>query len=138
MIADLLPLVEAKGQDIGVVSEGNPHICADETDLYTLIKTLADNAIRYTPTGSRIDLSAEVRHGQLLLCVEDDGPGIPASERRRVLDPFYRVLGSGEQGTGLGLSIAQTIAQRYGGRIELADSQQFASGLRVTVYLPVA
>ncbi|MCP2041755.1 signal transduction histidine kinase [Neisseria sp. HSC-16F19] len=138
VIADVLPLAEVKGQDIGVVSDGNPSICADETDLYTLIKTLADNAIRYTPAGSRIDLSAQVQHGQLLLCVEDNGPGIPAAERRRVLDPFYRILGSGEQGTGLGLSIAQTIAQRYGGRIELADSRQFASGLRVTVYLPLS
>lgn len=138
VIADVLPLAEAKDQDLGVVSDGRVCLCADETDLYTLIKTLTDNAIRYAPPGSRIDLSAEAGEGMLRLCVEDNGPGIPAAERRRVLDPFYRILGSGEQGTGLGLPIAQTIARRYGGDIRLADSQRFASGLRVTVELPTA
>ena len=137
VIEDILPLADAKDQDIGVTSTANPGIRADETDLYTLIKTLADNAIRYTPAGSRIDLSAEVESNQLVIRVEDNGSGIPPAERKRVFDPFYRILGSGEQGTGLGLPIADTIAKRYGGRITLADSPNFPSGLLVTVSLPL-
>ena len=135
VIEDLLPLAEAKEQDLGVSSPANPVFHANEADLYTLVKTLADNAIRYTPPGSQIDLSAEETHSHIIFRIEDNGPGIPPAERSRVFDPFYRILGSGQEGTGLGLSIARTIAERHGGRIELAQSPHHPSGLLVSVYL---
>ena len=136
IIQDLHPLAQAKDQDIGVTSADNPSLPISEIDLYTLIKTLADNAIRYTPRGSQIDLSAQSRQGSTILIIEDNGNGIPPAERQRVFDPFYRILGSDEQGTGLGLSIAQTIAQRHGGTISLHNSQNFPTGLRVEITLP--
>lgn len=137
VIEDLLPLADAKNHDIGVISSENPSILANELDIYTLIKTLVDNAIRYTPNGSQIDLSAQIQNNKLLICIEDNGNGIPQSERERVLNPFYRILGSGETGTGtgLGLSIADTIAKRYGGNIALKSSLHFETGLRVEVWL---
>ena len=135
VIEDLLPLAEAKEQDLGVSSPANPVFHANEADLYTLVKTLADNAIRYTPPGSQIDLSAEETPSHIIFRIEDNGPGIPPAERSRVFDPFYRILGSGQEGTGLGLSIARTIAERHGGRIELAQSPHHPSGLLVSVYL---
>ena len=135
VIEDLLPLAEAKEQDLGVSSPANPVFHANEADLYTLVKTLADNAIRYTPPGSQIDLSAEETSGHIIFRIEDNGPGIPSAERSRVFDPFYRILGSGQEGTGLGLSIARTIAERHGGRIELAQSPHHPGGLLVSVYL---
>ena len=135
VIEDLLPLAEAKEQDLGVSSPANPVFHANEADLYTLVKTLADNAIRYTPPGSQIDLSAEETPSHIIFRIEDNGPGIPPAERSRVFDPFYRILGSGQEGTGLGLSIARTIAERHGGRIELAQSPHHPSGLLVNVYL---
>ena len=135
VIEDLLPLAEAKEQDLGVSSPANPVFHANEAYLYTLVKTLADNAIRYTPPGSQIDLSAEETPGHIIFRIEDNGPGIPPAERSRVFDPFYRILGSGQEGTGLGLSIARTIAERHGGRIELAPSPHHPSGLLVSVYL---
>jgi len=135
VIEDLLPLAEAKEQDLGVSSPANPVFHANEADLYTLVKTLADNAIRYTPPGSQIDLSAEETPDHIIFRIEDNGPGIPPAERSRVFDPFYRILGSGQEGTGLGLSIARTIAERHGGRIELAQSPHHPSGLLVSVYL---
>ena len=95
-----------------------------------------DNAIRYTPAGSQIDLSSQSQQNSTTIIIEDNGNGIPPSERQRIFDPFYRILGSGEQGTGLGLSIAQTIAQRHGGSITLHDSQTFPTGLRVEINLP--
>ena len=136
IIQDLHPLAQAKDQDIGVTSSENPSLPINEIDLYTLIKTLADNAIRYTPTGSQIDLSTQSQPSSTTIIIEDNGNGIPPAERQRVFDPFYRILGSGEQGTGLGLSIAQTIAQRHGGTISLHNSQNFPTGLRVEITLP--
>ena len=136
IIQDLHPLAQAKDQDIGVTSADNPSLPISEIDLYTLIKTLAENAIRYTPRGSQIDLSTQSQQGSTTIIIEDNGNGIPPAERQRVFDPFYRILGSDEQGTGLGLSIAQTIAQRHGGSIALHDSQNFPTGLRVEITLP--
>ena len=71
--------------------------------------------------------------GRVVLSVEDSGPGIPAEERARVLEPFYRILGSGQPGSGLGLAIAQTVAGHYRGEIRLLDAENFPSGLRVEV-----
>ncbi|MDO5653404.1 MAG: sensor histidine kinase, partial [Brachymonas sp.] len=67
--------------------------------------------------------------------VEDSGIGIPAAERQRVLDPFYRVLGTEQTGSGLGLSIVKTIAARLDGRLELDDASQFTQGLKVRLIL---
>ncbi|WP_423973361.1 sensor histidine kinase [Kingella oralis] len=92
--------------------------------------------MRYTPRSSQIDLSTQSQQGSTTIIIEDNGNGIPPAERQRVFDPFYRILGSGEQGTGLGLSIAQTIAQRHGGTISLHNSQNFPTGLRVKITLP--
>ena len=136
IIQDLHPLAQAKDQDIGVTSSENPSLPINEIDLYTLVKILADNAIRYTPRSSQIDLSTQSQQGSTTIIIEDNGNGIPPAERQRVFDPFYRILGSGEQGTGLGLSIAQTIAQRHGGTISLHNSQNFPTGLRVEITLP--
>lgn len=133
VIEDLYPLVEQKNQDIGVISTGNPTFYANETDAYLLIKTLVDNAIRYTPEGSQIDLSAVEHDDVLEIFVEDNGKGIPEEERERVLDPFYRILGSDEQGSGLGLAITHQIVQNYGGELQLLDSPHFESGLMVKI-----
>lgn len=77
VIEDLHPLAEAKQQDLGVASPADPIFHANEADLYTLVKTLTDNAIRYTPAGSQIDLSASETPGHIILRIEDNGPGIP-------------------------------------------------------------
>ncbi|WP_443091186.1 ATP-binding protein [Basfia succiniciproducens] len=133
VIEDVYPLAEQKSQDIGVISVGNPSFYANETDIYLLIKTLVDNAIRYSAEGAQIDLSAVENDEILEIFVEDNGNGIPVEERERVLDPFYRILGSDQQGSGLGLAIANQIVQNYQGRIELLDSPHFTSGLMVKI-----
>jgi two-component system OmpR family sensor kinase len=138
VLEDLMPLVEAKGIDIGVVSDLNPHVSTNEVELITLVKNLVDNAIRYTPTGGRVDLSVLATKEGTTLVVEDNGPGIPEAERQRVFDPFYRVLGSDEIGSGLGLSIVQAIAARIGAKVSLGyANDQSRSGLRVMVTFPL-
>lgn len=135
VLQELMPLARAKGQDIGVAVENDCQIHADDTEIYTIIKTFTDNAIRYAPKGGRIDLGFDETAEYLNIWVEDDGPGIPPSERQRVIDPFYRILGTEQQGTGLGLSIADTIVKRHQGRLKLADSRRFDSGLLIIAEL---
>ena len=135
VLQELMPLALAKGQDIGVAVENDCQIHADDTEIYTLINTFTDNALRYTPKGGRIDLGFDETAEYLNIWVEDNGPGIPPSERQRVIDPFYRILGTEQQGTGLGLSIADTIVKRHQGRLKLADSRRFDSGLLIIAEL---
>ena len=135
VLQELMPLALAKGQDIGVAVENDCQIHTDDTEIYTLIKTFTDNAIRYTHKGGRIDLGFDETAEYLNIWVEDNGPGIPPSERQRVIDPFYRILGTEQQGTGLGLSIADTIVKRHQGRLKLADSRRFDSGLLIIAEL---
>lgn len=137
VLEDLMPLAEAKGIDIGVISDWDAQVLANEMDLVTLVKNLVDNAIRYTPAGGHVDLSVSTTDGATTLVVEDNGPGIPEAEKERVFDPFYRVLGSNEVGSGLGLSIVQAISARIGAKVSLGPaSNQSRSGLRVTVTFP--
>jgi len=137
VLADLLPLAEAKSLDLGVADATDATIAANPVEIQTLIKNLVDNAIRYTPVGGRIDLSVHTDLGRVVLQVDDNGPGIPLADRERVFIPFSRLLGSDAEGSGLGLSIVQTIADRLGAEIKLSYADEAASvGLRVRVIFP--
>lgn len=138
MLEDLMPLAEAKNIDVGVVGEGDADVMAHEADLKMLVKNLVDNAIRYTPAGGRVDLSVRTGENNVILQIDDTGPGIPEEERDRVFDSFYRVLGNDEVGSGLGLTIVQTIADRIGTDISLGYSNENTkSGLCVKVTFPM-
>lgn len=135
----VLPLAQVKQIDIGVEGETDALLPVDQLDLFTLVKNLADNAIRHTPEGGRIDLSVSLEEGLARLQVIDSGPGIPLDERQRVFDPFYRSLGNDDVGSGLGLSIVKAIADRAGARIELSFADPGNQrGLCVTVWMPLA
>lgn len=138
VIQDLLPLAQNKGQDFGVSSDFDATLFANETDLYIIIKTLCDNALRYTPENGQIDLSLSETETAWIIHIEDNGTGIPEHERTRVFDPFYRILGSEQEGSGLGLPIALAMAQHYRGKIELHPSRHFPHGLWVQVHLDKA
>ncbi|WP_347255556.1 sensor histidine kinase [Brachymonas denitrificans] len=111
-------------QDDGVWVEGNPIL------LQEMVRNLVDNAINYTPS-SQDGMPAMVTvrvlvdaYGQVLIVqVEDNGPGIAASEREQVFKPFYRTLGTDADGSGLGLPIVQEIARRHDAVITLEDAQ---------------
>lgn len=135
VLEDLMPLAEAKGLDIGMADGPDVRIMAYDIDLFTLVRNLVDNAVRYTPSGGRVDLSVREEGQHIILEVEDSGTGISASERERVLAPFYRVLGTEQTGSGLGLSIVKAIAQKMGATLELEPSSQFPQGLKVRLIL---
>ena len=139
VLEELMPLAEAKGIDLGVEGDKDAALCVNESDLLILVRNLVDNAVRYTPEGGRIDLSAAVSGEGALLEVKDSGPGIPVSERERVFDPFYRIPGNGENGSGLGLAIVRSIADRLGAKIDLDFVRETPPrGLKVTALFPRA
>lgn len=98
-----------------VMVQGNPIM------LRELINNLIDNALRYSPTGASVTVRVKIDREQRLaqLEVEDNGPGIPASERHHVFERFYRILGTEVEGSGLGLSIVREIASQHDGEVDI-------------------
>jgi two-component system phosphate regulon sensor histidine kinase PhoR len=97
----------------------------DPLKITQVFENLIDNALKYTPPGSHIDLSARLQEKEIELCVRDNGPGIPAEDLPHIFERFYRVdKGRSREkgGTGLGLSIVKHIVQLHGGRV-WAESQ---------------
>ncbi|MDB5972584.1 MAG: ATP-binding region, ATPase-like:Histidine kinase, region:Histidine kinase N-terminal [Hydrocarboniphaga sp.] len=134
VIEELMPLAAARNIDLGVVGAADCEVTARAIDLKTLIRNLVDNAIRYSPDGGQVDLSARDGPDGVVLQVTDSGPGIPQAERQRVFDAFYRVLGNDAVGAGLGLSIVRTIASRIGAELVLGYADEAGqSGLCVTI-----
>jgi two-component system OmpR family sensor kinase len=137
-VADHAVLAEAKGIDLGAARlEDEASVVGDAAGLRTLLANLVDNAIRYTPAGGRVDVTAGLEAGGVpFLEVADSGPGIPAAERGRVFDRFYRVPGAGGEGSGLGLSIVGAIAERHLAEVTLREPP--GGGLAVRVRFPRA
>lgn len=139
VVAELVPLADAGGIDLGVSAAPAASVHGDGEALRTLLRNLVDNAVRYTPAGGRVDVAVEdaaLARGARLT-VSDDGPGIPLEERERVFDRFYRRAGTVASGSGLGLSIVRTIAAAHGATLTLADASG-GQGLAVTVQFPPA
>ena len=110
----------------------------DPASLAILLSNLLDNALRYTPAGGRVDVARRARRRRRrVLSVADTGPGIPAEERERVFDRFYRGDATREPGSGLGLSIVKRIADAHHATIEL-DAPAAGTGLVVTVRFPAS
>lgn len=95
---------------------------------------LIDNALRYCPAGSTITVRSGIHCGQPYLTVEDNGPGIPPEEHKKVFERFYRIPGSISGGCGLGLPIVQEIAHLHAATITF--SRPANSGLTVTLTFP--
>jgi two-component system OmpR family sensor kinase len=138
-------LAEVRQIDLGVSEADEAAVVSGEVDaLRILLANLVANALRHTPAGGRVDVSSRIRDGRACLEVADSGPGIPAAERERVFDRFYRRGGDahcatdgdgeGQTGSGLGLSIVRTIADRHGAKVSLVDSE--SGGLLARVDFP--
>ena len=140
VVAELVPLADLRHIDLGVAAAAPASVSADADALRTLLRNLIDNAVRYSGEGGRVDVAvaaADSAHGGARLTVSDDGPGIAAGERARVLDRFYRPAGSTQPGSGLGLAIVRTIAEAHGASVTLGEGPG-GRGLAVTVSFPGA
>jgi len=117
-VADWLARADAKGIDLGFELEparveGEPQLIGE------LAANLIDNALNYTSRGGEATLRTGRRDGQSFLEVEDNGPGIPESEREHVFERFHRVRGTPGEGTGLGLAIVREIAYRHRATVDI-------------------
>ena len=101
-----------------------PWIVGHALLLRELVRNLVDNALQYTPSGGMVTVRViDDPFGQVVvLQVEDTGPGIPALEREKVFQPFYRTLGTDVDGSGLGLAIVREIAVQHEAEVTLEDA----------------
>lgn len=122
--------------EIGLPEESLPPVPADENMIRQVLTILTDNALRYAPPGSAIQLSVRLSGKHFLLSVADHGCGIPDSEKDRVFDRFYRgsVSRTDPSHFGLGLSVAQELVAIHNGAIKVTDTP--GGGATFQVSLP--
>ena len=131
-----------RAKEAGVVIElhtdGVPSVPGSGRDLALLVRNLIDNAVRYTPSGGRVDVSVSAEGGQVVLQVADTGMGIPQRDLSRVFERFYRVDRARSRetgGTGLGLAIVRHVAENHGGEVTVRS--ELSAGSTFVVRLPV-
>jgi len=138
LLADLVetyePVAEDMGQTLDSRLEPGAVIHGDRELLTQLFANLIENALRHCPRGSRVTVSSDAGPGGIAASVADNGAGIAAPERRRVLEPFFRLDASrSTAGSGLGLTLARAVAELHGAQMALEDNQP---GLRVSLRFP--
>jgi two-component system sensor histidine kinase BaeS len=135
--------VESQKKDIALNLDVAPHLPSLEVDpgrMTQVLTNILDNALRHTPNGGQIILSAKLVQGKMEISVQDSGPGLPPQDLDRIFERFTRTDASRQRdgdypgGSGLGLAIAKSMVQAHGGQIS-AESQG-GKGLRVIIALP--
>ena len=123
------------------VPETLPPVPLDYVLVGQALANLIENAVKYTPPGSTIRITAAQEGDAVVLAVLDDGPGIPPAAQPRVFDKFYRVSGGDTaptQGTGLGLAVVRGVAEAHGGSAGVSSPPPGeARGTRFTLSLPL-
>ncbi len=124
VVKDWLPRAWARQIDLGLDADDHPVMVQGNRLMLTeMLNNLIDNAIRYTPPGGHatVRATADPFEPFAYLDVEDTGPGIAPADRERVMERFYRVLGTNTEGSGLGLAIVREIVQQHGGEVSIDD-----------------
>ena len=136
MLGRLRP-VTARHRIAARVAEDLPPALLDRVEMDQVLSNLVENAVKYTPPGTAIEVGARVEHGTLRLEVADRGPGIPPEALPHLFGAFYRVDGSARRPTGLGigLAIVKGLVEAHGGRV--AVENRAGGGARFTITLPV-
>ena len=133
LFADLQLLVEARARAGGVTIVTNSprglRAAAPREALAQALLNLLLNAIAHAPSGTRVELSADRDNGSVVITVRDQGPGIDASERELVFQPFHTSSG----GTGLGLAVVRSLARNHSWSIDIGDAPGGGAELRLTV-----
>jgi len=126
-----------EGREVKVTLAADmPFVSMDVVLMNQVLINLLDNALKYTPTGSSIEILAQANPQHLLVEVLDRGPGIPEHDLKRIFDKFYRLpVPEGVHGTGLGLSICKGIVEAHGGSIWAEN--RAGGGLRIAIHLPL-
>ncbi|WP_299167519.1 cell wall metabolism sensor histidine kinase WalK [uncultured Arthrobacter sp.] len=128
---------ESKQIDIVVGGKIDAPVYGDPDLLMTAFRNLIDNAIRYSPDGTRVGIGLRSRDGLAQISVTDQGLGITAEEQERIFERFYRIDAARSRqtgGTGLGLSIVKHVVSNHGGEVTVWSQQ--GQGSTFTVRLP--
>jgi signal transduction histidine kinase len=144
LVSEVLSEIEVARADRGVrlergIPEDLPLVFADRERVHQVLFNLLDNAVRFTPSGGRVTVSADRHDGSVDVHVADTGPGISPEHLPRLFERFYRIdpaRAQKEGGTGIGLAIARSVVEAHGGRI-WAESE-LGKGSVFTFELPVA
>lgn len=145
---DLMPLIRdvmknhtemanEKNINLGMARSENAVISGNKENIRIMLENLLGNALRYTPTGGKVNINVYSDGDYAIVAVQDNGIGITEIERERIFERFYRVLGTGTDGTGLGLSIAKNIAEQHDGTIRVSNGID-GKGAGFTVALPLS
>jgi len=141
-IADALelftPLARARKMMLASSLEANAVVSFDRDALRQILLNLLDNAVKYGPAGQTITVSSEVVGDRARISVEDQGPGIPHTDRLRVWEPYVRLnrdVESATGGSGIGLSVVRELVTLHGGRTRAEGAP--SGGARVVIELPL-
>jgi signal transduction histidine kinase len=129
---------EAKDVAVDLDRAPVPQVWGDADQLAQLCDNLISNAVKFTPSGGRVEVRLSAGGGVLRLEVEDSGIGIPEREQSRLFERFYRTTAAAEReipGAGLGLWIAEAVARLHGGVIDVHS--RLGHGTTFTVTLPL-
>lgn len=126
---------QRKGLRWGASIPDLPTARIDPDRLGQAVGNLISNAIKFTPPGGTVTISAGVEEGEVWISVSDSGPGIPPEDRQRIFEPFYRGRADRRfpSGMGLGLTIARELVTAHAGRLELESNH----GARFTIRIPL-
>jgi signal transduction histidine kinase len=115
--------VSTERHQLSVTCEGQAEVEADRVRIGGVIYNLLDNAVKYSPTGGPVEVTVQVKEGEVVVCVRDHGRGIPREKQAQLFEAFYQVapMMRPTSGMGLGLCISREIVHRHGGRIWLTS-----------------
>ncbi|MGZ5142284.1 MAG: sensor histidine kinase [Burkholderiales bacterium] len=137
--SEWVPRAIERNVDLGFDAESQvAAVQGDPFLLREMLNNLLDNAVRYTQPGGQVTVRVGRVQNGAMLSIEDNGPGIPDSERLRVFERFYRVLGTGAEGCGLGLAIVSEIAQSHGAQVTLTPGAGGVGTIATIVFPAIA
>jgi signal transduction histidine kinase len=140
LLRDVVAAADLAQDEVRVTAQVNgtlPRVRGDRIRLRQVVQNLVDNAVKYSPTGAEVRVTAWTDDAHVRVAVEDTGPGIPLGDQKLIFDKFGRatVDGGTKPGTGLGLFIARSIAEAHGGSLDVDSAP--AQGSVFTLELPL-
>jgi two-component system sensor histidine kinase ChvG len=147
MIETLLGLWEGRAAERDVkIAFARPRVgtavlLGEEARLARVVDNIVDNAISFSPPGGLVEIAAASIEGEVVISVEDDGPGVPADARQAIFNRFHSIRPEGEafgRHSGLGLAIAKAIVEGHDGRISAEDRHGGRGGARFVIRFPGA
>lgn len=133
------PLAEARQVSVRLSSAAGITAAVDGAAVRQIVLNLLDNAVKYGPTGQSVRVDLGLENGSAIISVEDQGPGIPASAREKVWQPYWRLPRERESavgGSGIGLAVVRELVIAHGGSVAVTEGP--SGGARFVVRLPVA